>query len=368
MIRHYTEVYDINTKLHSMTMLGIHTPQASALKKMFKGHFINYKRYKVVACDIKIACASTLPLNAEQVGLESGEVDPRDVMNPMLFKACTGENLNALLNQIYNASQEESDELTSAIGSVSEHINENVPSMRAYYQMLSDPTWRKAHPQAGLVVRNLKPFVHKVATTKPFKWTGAQDTVNGTVNPGIAGGNAAGSETKAYGFGSPSGVEMTNAYNSTGTFDATDASYFVSNGIAPMPWLDTAVPQTVNTLVVQGETAGMVQKQANWLINSVPRVYCGCLLMPPGVTTKFYMRMLIDWKIAFKEWRPAYEIGNIGTLDVIDHENGMVTPDASSSFTTYYNMYHDTSTKDRMEDEQSSFSSNGAESELVYAS
>lgn len=365
MMRHYTEVYDINTKLNSMTMLGIHTPQASALKKMFKGHFINYKKYKVIGCDIKIACASTLPLNAEQVGLESGEVDPRDVMNPMLFKACTGENLNALLNQIYNASQEESDELKNAIGSISEHINENVPSMRAYYQMLSDPTWRKAHPQAGITIRNLKPYVHKVVTTQPFKYTGI-GAENGDGTPRI---QATVANANAAGFGGPSGVEMTNTSNPTGTFDGANPSVFVSNGIAPMPWLDTAIPQTVTALgATVGDSAALVTKEAQWFINSVPRVYCGCLIMPPGVTTKFYMRMLIDWKIAFKDWRPAYEIGNIGSMQIVDTYNGITPVDATTNYTTYYNMYHDTETKNRMEDEQSSFTSNGAESELVYAS
>lgn len=361
MIRHYSEVYDLNTTVGSMTMLAIHTPQANALKKMFKGHFLNYKKYKILGCDIKIACASQLPLSPDQVGLEAGEVDPRDVMNPMLFKACTGENLNALLNQIYNKSTERQDMFGESQGSIGEHKITNVSERRAYYQLLSDPTWRKAHPQQGLVIRNLKPYVHKVATTQPFKYVGNNPTHDG--RPRIS--------ANAYvsSFGSPSGKEI----DANGEWDVTGSSVFVSNGVTPMPWLDTAVPQIQKEVYEGAEEAN--DTQVNWLINSVPRVYMGLLCMPPAVSTKFYMRAVFDWKVAFKDWRPAYEIGSINQMEIGDNENGMVSPGDSVGWTTYFNYYHDADNKALMEQndetckDESSFTTNGVDdSEMVYAS
>lgn len=372
MIRRYNETYDMNTTVGQMTMLAIHTPQANALKKMFKGHFLNFKKYKILGCDIRMACASQLPLSPDQVGLEAGEVDPRDVMNPMLFKACTGENLNALLNQIYNASQEESE---NAYGSVGEHLITNEASLNSYYQLLADPSFRKSHPQAGLTVRGLKPFVHKVVTTQPFKWTGLSGSrgsapnMAGAVRPDYAGNEY----TDPIGFGSPSGIQEADNYGQ-GNFDASNPSVFVSNGITKMPWLDTAVPQTVSTLgAIQGGQAEVSTAQANWFINNVPRIYMGCLIMPPAVSTKFYMRMVISWKVAFKDYRPAYEIGNIGSLNIIDSQNGMVSSGdgGQSNFpnSTYFNFYHDEANKSLMQKEESSFSSNGVDStEMIVTS
>lgn len=373
MIRRYNETYDMNTTVGQMTMLAIHTPQANALKKMFKGHFLNFKKYTILGCDIRLACASQLPLSPDQVGLEAGEVDPRDVMNPMLFKACTGENLNALLNQIYNANQEESE---NSYGSVGEHLITNEASLNAYYQLLADPSFRKSHPQAGLTVRGLKPFVHKVVTTQPFKWTGkstGSSDRNYFSSPLITGVSAPDGASTPVGFGSPSGIQESDTHG-IGNFDSANPSVFVSNGITKMPWLDTAVPQSVQTMDgIQGSTGHIGTAQANWVINNVPRIYMGCLIMPPAVSTKFYMRMVISWKVAFKDYRPAYEIGNIGSLTVLDMYNGMVSSGdgGQSNFpnSTYFNFYHDEANRSLMQKEESSFSSNGVDStEMIVTS
>lgn len=369
MIRHFSEVYDMNTTLDAMTIIALHTPQAPALRKMFKGHFINYKKYKILSANIRIGCASTLPLSPDQVGLEAGEVDPRDVMNPMLFKACTGENLNALLNQIYNKTTERQDVDGNISSSVGEHKITNASERKAYYQLLSDPTWRKAHPQQGLFIKNLKPYVHKVATTQPFKYTGLQRASGAglTEAPMISGSADPESAGTVNGFGAPSGKEI----DANGAFNAVNPSVFVSNGVTPMPWLDTAVVRTQGSY----EDLKLGNTQVNAIINNIPRVYMGCLIMPPAVSTKFYMRMVIDWAIAFKDWRPAYEIGTIENITLLDNYGGFIDGDTNNEYTTYFNFYHDTENSKVMEEnginfkDESSFTSNGLDSsEMVYAS
>ena len=333
-VRTYTETYDLNTAIDELNILAIHTPQAGALKKMFKGHFINYRKYKILGCDINIACAQQLPLSPELVGLEAGQVDPRDVMNPMLFKACTGENLNMLLNQIYNQTQE-----VQAGSSVGQHIDYDNPALNSYYQFLADGSFRKALPQQGLRIRNLKPFVHKVVTTQPFKYNGfnnahpsSSDGYLGVPTGPWVGGSSPNVTSALGGFGSPAGGDAGTVV------DKTNPSVFVSAGVQSMPWLDTAVPQTIDVSTGESTTTS----SCHWIIQNVPRVYCGCIIMPPAKTTMFFMRCAIRWRIAFKDYRPAYELGNMDSLDIIDSDNGINGASGNGAYwTTYWDLYHD---------------------------
>ena len=129
----YIETYDLNTAIGEMSMLGIHTPQAKALKNMYKGLFENYKKFRVISCDIAMVCASTQNLTPDLVGMEAGSVDPRDVLNPILFRACTGDTINALVDQIYDTYSAD-----DAKGSIETHrkstTSDNMQRESVHYQ------------------------------------------------------------------------------------------------------------------------------------------------------------------------------------------------------------------------------------------
>lgn len=333
----YTETYDLNTAIGELSMLAVHTPQAPSLKRMFHGFFENYKKYRINSCSIRMVCASQQALTPDLVGLDAGQVDPRDVLNPILFKACTGESINLLLDQIYNAADSE---LVSADnGSIGHHATSRASAITMYYQMLSDDTWRKEHPQRGLVVTGLKPMVHRVVTTQPFKWNGAAraNTINGIASAPLAVGATAPESTSALGgFGGPSGAFVG---------DATNPTVFVSNGLADMPWLETAIVRNVS---VTGDEPGdePISVKAKLMINDVPRVYCGAIVLPPAILQRLFFRLQISWSVSFKDWRPAFEYG---PLDSSSANFDPVAPfpgfQSDGVTNTYFNLYHNPTAK-----------------------
>lgn len=361
----YTETYDLNTALNELSLLAIHTPQAGALLRMFHGFFEQYKKYKINGCNVRMVCASQQALTPDLVGLEAGSVDPRDVLNPILFKACTGEGINVLMDQIYNVS-----ERVNSACSVDQHLDTRPAAVNAYYQLLGDDTWRKEHPQAGLNIRGLVPMVHKVVTTQPFKWTGVSRN-DGAEQPSIAGANSSNeSPRNVYGFGGISATknsEFTSAINPT---------VFVSNGVTPMPWLDTAVTRAVKERYDVDEVGGTNnliynsnKPVANQIINSVPRVYMGCIVLPPAILQRLFFRLQISWSISFKDWRPSQDVGTLSAYDYIipdipfgSQGQNLASPQSVSS-STYFNIYHTAAAKVDLETgnigkEVSSFTTN----------
>lgn len=326
----YTETYDLNTAVGELSMLAIHTPQANALKRMFHGFFEQYKKYKINGCDLRMVCASQQTLTPDLVGVEEGQVDPRDVLNPILFKACTGESLNLLLDQIYNNSES----LTRfGDGSIAQHIDNRPVAENIYYQLLADDTFRKSHPQAGITINGLVPMVHKVVTTQPFKFQGLNAT--GSAN---ASGNA------VQGFGGPSGTNV-----DTSQVYTVNPNVFVTNGITPMPWMDTAVIKSVNKYSAD-EAGGTDNLIANGttdkvsMINAVPRCYCGALILPPARLQRLFFRLQISWSISFREWRPSQEFGTLGVHDYVQDPNDNLSLQSNGiGDTTYFNIYHSAS-------------------------
>lgn len=328
----YVETYDLKTTVGKMTILGVHTPTAVSLKKMYKGFFEQYKKIKINGCDIVGVCASTQSLTPSEVGMEAGKVSPREILDPILFSAMTGENLNLLLDKIYGT-------VGSENGSVhSMEISDSADVQRdAYYTMLADDRFRKFHPQGGIRVGNLKPFVHRVATTQPFKWeVGAIDSprIGLTDSTDVS---SALSDRGAYGFGGTNGTPGSNP------------SVFISNGLEPMPWLETTYEGTEQ---FQDETSGTANYISTILASNIPRCYCGVVVLPPAEYTSLYFRFSIRWHISFKDFRPAYEIGPIGVQTGYE-DKGM------SSSGLYFNLYNVSRMLDK---EFGSFDVNGADS------
>lgn len=341
----YTETYDLNTAIGELSMLAVHTPQAPSLKRMFHGFFENYKKYRINGCHIRMVCASQQALTPDLVGLSEGQVDPRDILNPILFKACTGESINILLDQIYNAADPEL--VGTDKGSLAHHATTRSSAQTAYYQMLSDDTWRKEHPQRGLEVTGLRPMVHKVVTTQPFKWSGragAYSSGDGYLGelglPKVRGSSdneGTIGASNSVGFGSPSGSFVS---------DVTNPTVFVSNGLTDMPWLETAVVR--NITVLDDEGGDPIDVKSKLMINDVPRVYMGCIILPPAILQRLFFRMQISWSVSFRDWRPAFEYGPLDSsnaeYDPVKPFPGMV--DASNGNTdTYFNLYHSASAR-----------------------
>lgn len=330
----YVETYDMRTTVGKMAILGIHTPTAISLKKMYKGFFEQYRKVKINGCDIVGVCASSQSLTPAEVGIEAGLTDPRDVLNPILFKACTGENLDLLLDRIYSVPSG-----TEDVGSIHREETNVVDELGMYYQYLADDSFRKFHPQGGIRVSSLKPFVHRVATTQPFKW---ETNRPGNVDVPLIGlGNSSDQNTSShgaygYGFGASDG--------SAGAVP----SVFISNGLEPMPWIETTYEST--EIPVEGSAV-----VSTVLASSIPRIYCGVVILPPAVLQPLYFRFSIRWHVSFKDFRPAYEIGPI-SADVFEEQKGAY---GGSTGPLYYNLYNVSS---KLDNSYGSFDVNGSES------
>lgn len=347
----YTETYDLNTIQDELSLLAIHTPQAESLKRMFHGFFEQYSKFKVLGCNFRLTCATRQDLDPTLAGNGAGQIDPRNVLNPILFKACTGEHINALCDQIYNRSEEVS---TQYMGSVSQHIvsgNTSSLAVGAYYSLLADDSWRKEHPQKGITVMGLKPMVHKVVTTQPFKWNVASSSNSVFPDqPAVTGGAPTVADNTIRGFGGISG-------SSDGTVDPVNPSVFVSNGMTDMPWLPTSYSQ-----VVAYETGGNVMgsDKTEVLATNIPRVYMGCLVLPPaiGETGNLYFRLQIVWHILFKDFRPVQDLMSLTPAGQINsmEGGGVWEQGLASASKTYWNLYHQASALSK---EFGSFDANG---------
>lgn len=347
----YTETYDLNTIQNELSLLAIHTPQAPSLKRMFHGFFEQYQKFKILGCNFRLTCATRQDLDPTLAGNGAGQIDPRNVLNPILFKACTGEHINALCDQIYNKSEEV--QVGTYGGSVSQHIDTSNLAVAAYYSLMADDSWRKEHPQRGITVMGLKPMVHKVVTTQPFKWNVAlTNGLRGDSAPNFAstdGMGPNGTQT-ASGMGGISG-------SSDATTDPVNPSVFVSNGMTEMPWLPTSFSKVSVYENESGTTMGSDKNEI--LCTNIPRVYMGCLILPPalGETGNLYFRLQIVWHILFKDFRPVQDLLALTPAGPINTDDHGIYGDGLANYNrTYWNLYH---TASKLSQDYGSFDADG---------
>lgn len=348
----YMETYDINTIQNELSILAIHTPQSDTLKRFFHGLYEQYSKMKVLGCNFSIQCASKQELDPTLIGNGQGQIDPRDVLNPILFKACTGEGINALLDQIYNASEEVAPSGSLLGSSIAQHIDAN-RALDAYYSLLADGSFRQAHPQRGMVVQGLKPMVHKVVTTQPFKWSVAlPNSAQIKDSPAIVGVGTPQSDGASKGFGGQSGSHEGNS-------DPVNPSVFISNGVTEMPWLDTAYSKIHTFVNSLGETEGTAKAYS--LQTNIPRVYMGALVLPPsaGTYTNLYFRITVVWHILFKDFRFSQDLLPVSAPSGIDSDSDSIEGHGLADQNGYFNMYH---TATKLQKDVGSFDTQGVES------
>lgn len=345
----YMETYDINTIKDELSILAIHTPQSDTLKRFFHGLYEQYSKMKVLGCNFQISCASKQDLDPTLVGFEAGQIDPRDVMNPILFKACTGEGINSLLDQIYNAGEKINPSGSILNASIDQH-GSVTSALDAYYSLLADGSYRQSHPQRGMLVQGLKPMVHKVVTTQPFKWNSAGRSDN-LDSPLITGSPTGTQNGTSAGFGAQSGSK--NFAN-----DPVNPSVFVSDGVTEMPWLDTAFSKIHTYVDGSGVSQGSVKAYS--LQQNIPRVYMGALVLPPSAGVQnLYFRITIVWHILFKDFRFAQDLLPVTAPGPIDTDSDSLEGTGLDAMNGYFNMYHSAS---KLTKDYGSFDTQGVES------
>lgn len=307
-VRKISEMYDMRTNVGSMGIIGIHTPRWEQISRRWYGEFFTYRYFRILGCNITLACAAQLPADPLQIGTESGTVAPQDMMNPILYRAMSNDSWNAALNRLYAVSGADVDtNSVRAFYSVFSGLT-STQHEDAYYAMLSSDEWKKALPQQGLSMRHLVPYVYSL-----YSVMGAGALLNG------------------YGESSPPSASVNGTAAGGGPASVTSPSgantdRVVRGGARPMPRIPTAhgdIKYSDDTNLPYVASAGIV-----------PRTYVAALLLPPATRSgsQFYFRMKIDWFIEFTE--------PVSLLDRINASNA-----ATQGSYTYYRGYTVTSSK-----------------------
>lgn len=306
-MRKFTQTFDINTEVGAPTLLGIHTPIGGDMWNFLAPFFFAYKKYKYHGCDITIVNSAKLPVDPEQVGKVSGDnyVDPRDTLNPMMFKGCHGESLGHVINSMYGG-------LTSDIFKVTALDKEQFNAILEdfYYTALGDDAWRKAPVQKTLRIRGLHPLVYNLATTHQIAMT---DNLAPSAYPennyAEANGRGGTVPTSQFSNDNSKGVNIkvadTNVYDPNGNVvKAKAVGNVLTNKCMRLGWMDTL--QFLGNRNVEA-TASPEN------IALLPKLFMGILMLPPAYLCRQYLRVVITHRISFKGYRTITTGGNIFT-------------------------------------------------------
>ena len=317
-----SETYDLSTKPDKMGLLGIHTPDGKLVYSMWKGFYQNFGKMRFATCDVAMACASMLPVDPLQVGVEAGDIAPQDMFNPILYKAVSNDSMSNLLNKIYAGGQTSNPGTFFNKNSISSQndatfnfdATREVDQFAMYYGLLSDTdAWKKAMPQAGLQMYSLVPLTFSLVATQ------GQPNVVG--NLGLTGAWFPGD-----GFGGENDDRITCLVNHIGRYMRGDTRR--------MPAVDTMVMTTDGYIlngnpssVVPADTSGNYPEVGDTVFSlpgepgtsnntlvvpnlDVPNCFVAAIVLPPAKLNRLYYRLKVTWTIEFSFPRPLTNLTN----------------------------------------------------------
>lgn len=331
----YQEVVDLHTESKTVSVIGIHTPNTSTPVKMLGGFWKQFRKVRYLGCSLSLVPAARLPADPLQVSIGAGEptIDPRDMLNPILFHGCHGDDMGAILDTLYSGEslgtsdvvRKRSDSAVLDVFSENQVGNDYVDAL--YYRALTDRTWAKAHPQVGFRKSGLRPLVHQIVANRPFSQFSPDDRSSGLAPTALDGsdvprnlgqiGVPATGTPLAHSIqvqGSPS-LPDTNEVETQTNFviGYNHSGYaFATSGLRPLGWQDTQTSlMTTNEYVSEpltGNAQQDAQKVANtWtnvvVPNTIPKFYMGMIMLPPAYKTEQYFRLAINHRFAFKGFR-----------------------------------------------------------------
>lgn len=304
---HISETYDLHSKVGKMTLIGIHTPTKDLIKRTYPGLAVNHKFFHIDHVSVRLAAVSTLPISPDQVGLDTGDIAPEDMLNPILYKAVTNESwstIEARLNGLRNDS-------ANSIGNMLDYSPDNVTGLsddfNVYYSLLANRTGFKiAHPQQGLSMNKLVPLVfdryyshgqnqHTFVDMEETEGYVLDDTLDGN----------------------------TIAMQSSGPVPSTAPMYSIRGKPHKLPRMNTTYITSVkgsagvigqNTAVGFEANTNPYPRTAQADMMDCPPLYCGMVIMPPARRTIMFYRLVCTAQITFSGVRPIQDVANFQSL------------------------------------------------------
>lgn len=336
----YQEIIDLHTETDKVSVLGIHTPVNRTPYDMLSGFFDSFQKYHYDGCSFTMVPAARLPADPSQVSYGAGEppIDPRDLLNPILWHGCHGESLGAVLNQFYSGALGTSDierELSTSLDHSeisTTQIGNPAIFDSLYYRALTDNTWLKAHPQKGFRKSGLKPLVYSISTDKQFTnglygaYSPRLPVASVTAQPpeynyGVATSNymnlagTMGTDGTNPGLNAESseGLQYTTSGGSVQMQPNYGDQQFFTSKLHGLGWLDTRnrLLDTYRSASLSGDPSSDSQVMQSFYANTeerqkynyLPRLFMGICLLPPAYKTEQWFRVILNHRFSFKKFR-----------------------------------------------------------------
>ncbi|AIK28875.1 Cap protein [Porcine stool-associated circular virus 7] len=328
----YQEVVDLHTESKTVSVIGIHTPNTSTPVKMLGGFWKQFRKVRYLGCSLSLVPAARLPADPLQVSIGAGEptIDPRDMLNPIMFHGCHGDDMGAILDTLYSGEatgtsdvvRKQSDSAVLDVFSENQIGNDYVDAL--YYRSLTDRTWAKAHPQVGFRKSGLRPLVHQLVANRPFSQF-SPDSRYGSLGPlvsedGPKSVGQIGTHTVSSSYEGSFGVLASPGLPDTvepegPTFEINKdlSGYaFATSGLRPLGRQDTQTSVMTTSQYVSDPLIGNAEQDAQKIANvlkqvvvpnTIPKFYMGMILLPPAYKTEQWFRLQINHTFAFKGFR-----------------------------------------------------------------
>lgn len=356
----YQEIVDVSTVNNTVSLIGIHTPVGRKPYNMLSGFFNQFKRYRYVGCDVVCQPAATLPADPLSVSYEAGDTatDPRDLLNPIIFKGCHGENMNAALNSMYRNKGFDfrSNSLDKTDITFYESTNQGGEADGMYYSALSDVSFKKYNVLQPFRINGLHPLVHDLVSTSPLPLSVANasdystDQSLGEALPFLQNGGDVNTDT--LDSSSTLGPTGTIAFRHNYAQQVWDGDVFsgvtpgrspvnsgmFTNRMKPLGWMDTHANPTAYWDLEMSYLNGDLDltnerlRNANAIpqLQTLPKLFMGCLVLPPSFKSILTFRFIFTHKFEFKDFGTAqnYNLVNgfAGSPDVAYWSNLPTTP------------------------------------------
>lgn len=311
------ETYDLHTIRNKMSVIAVHTPGSKILKRNYPGLLMQCRAYRPVSVDIRLACASMLPVDPQGVGLTEGDVAPEDLFNPILYKAVS----NVSMSQIEMFIHQNNLAAWTSRGDSLEATNDGLTSddFNIYYGLLSNThDWKHANPQSGLEMRDVVPLVYETLTTM------GQNGVSSSgadASQGAPSNIVYGQKPDGSGYNLPSahtfrGKPQRMPFINTTTMRpaALDPSITIGSANSGFPYADNTDPPNNFQLGVPA-----------------PKVFCSLICIPPSRLHQLFYRMVVEWTVEFTGIRPLSEITSWNGLQTIGNAQHVMDYDFGTS-------------------------------------
>ncbi|QIR82268.1 capsid protein [Chicken smacovirus mg5_1081] len=356
-----SEIYDLSTSVGQGTVLKVHTPTGNNVKRHLLGFFLQYKKFKYIGADVTLVPASTLPADPLQLGYEEGEptIDPRDMVNPILYKWYHGEAMltDSLQREFpipYGMDVTPVGGMAGgAVGQTGTSVDKqsywngtyDSQSDNVYPMCLMDPSFKKAGVQSGFRT-SVKPFVYNLVTNEQYL---SNRNPHGGLSGTTPGWNANGPfKTDPNWFSGNDVTPFEDAVETAATGSVnlvnhvartSDTAILFTNKLQPLGWMDTVTRVWQSEPSPSGDPAGVVDGTSlgtygineslthnsgavgvsgsaamQTFLPNIPMLY---VMMPPAYKTLFYFRLIIKHKFAFKDFRSCFNVQSYGSASIV---------------------------------------------------